>query len=676
MASTTRQSFDPAARINECVQLAQRGDLAGARSLAEDTLKSEPSDPVPFLAFLGMVTARLGDVAASKRYLSRAQKLRPDDVTIACNLIALLLDDGDLEGAYGVATKRLAAADPSLRVARYRAFVAQQLEQFDEAVGEYERVVAAHPQDFECWNNLGNARAGAGDFAGALAALDRALALDPNAAPTRLNRASTLLSLDREDEAIAGFEAIVRDFPQDTHALNELYVTHKFAMRQEEALDALERAIARNPDSADLHIKHGVELGLIRRVDESEAAYRKALAIDPLELDAYLGIAIKYEHNNEEDRFAPLIAEARAAGIADKDLAFIEALELRRQKEFAAALDKLDAVPENVEPVRTVHLRATLLDRLGRHDEAFAQFMAANTLLAEMPSDPLGRAAELREQLTDEIAMLTPDWRDSLQDIEIDDGRSDPVFLLGFPRSGTTLLDTILMGHPQTVVMEEQPPLNTVETEIGGLSALPDMDAAAVAHARSRYFEEVDTLQPVPPGTLLVDKSPLFLYRLPLIKRLFPNAKIILALRHPCDVVLSCLMSNFRLNPGMANFLRLQDAASFYDLAFGHWQTSRDLFDVDVQEVRYERLVDDVEAEVRPLVDWLGLEWDDTVLDHTATARSRGLITTASYSQVTEPIYRRAAGRWEKYRDQLEPAFPTLLPWCDRFGYVVSGSEP
>ena len=170
---------------------------------------------------------------------------------------------------------------------------------------------------------------------------------------------------------------------------------------------------------------------------------------------------------------------------------------------------------------------------------------------------------------------------------------------------------------------------------------------------------------------MLIDKSPLFLSKVPLIKRLFPEARFILALRHPCDVLLSCFMSNFRLNRAMSNFLRLEDAAQLYDLSFRHWERANGLFDVAAHPIVYERLIEDVEAEVRPLFDWLGLEWHPQALDHTSTARSRGLITTASYSQVTEPIYKRAAGRWHRYRAHLEPVLPVLAPWAEKFGYTL-----
>ncbi|WP_173204969.1 sulfotransferase [Sphingopyxis sp. BSNA05] len=468
----------------------------------------------------------------------------------------------------------------------------------------------------------------------------------------------------------------IDEFPSDGRLPYQLYLLYKTQLRQEEALAALIKAVDREPDSADYQLKLAIEYGVMRWTGDAERAYLRTIKLDPTALDAYLGLAIQYEHSNREEEFGPLIALARKNGIAPEPLAYVEALQLRRAGQFDEALTKLAMVPTDVEPIRTAHARATLLDRLGRTDEAFTAYTQANILAyQDNPTDPLDRARELREQLAKEITMLSPEWRDSWEEVEIADGRPDPVFLVGFPRSGTTLLDTILMGHPNTVVMEEQPPLNHVEEALGGISALAGMDSDAIAKARDDYFNEVENIQPLAPGQLLVDKSPLFLYRLPLIQRLFPNAKIILALRHPCDVVLSCFMANFRLNSAMASFLRLEDAAELYDLAFRHWQASLALFPANVHPIVYERLVEDVAAEIRPLFDFLDLQWDDNVLNHSRTARSRGLITTASYSQVTEPIYRRASGRWEKYRDHLAPVIPVLEPWIESFAYTLPGKE-
>jgi hypothetical protein len=167
----------------------------------------------------------------------------------------------------------------------------------------------------------------------------------------------------------------------------------------------------------------------------------------------------------------------------------------------------------------------------------------------------------------------------------------------------------------------------------------------------------------------LVDKNPLTMNLLPLVRRLFPNARIILAMRHPCDVILSCFIANFRLNDGMSNFLRLETGAELYDLSFTYYEHVQALMPMPTHVVTYEKLVADRENELRSLFDFLGLDWHDAVLDHQKTALERGPVKTASYAQVVEPIYTRSAGRWLKYRKHLEPILPVLDPWIRKFGY-------
>lgn len=641
-----------------------------ARRLAETAL-AEGGDAAALNAFLGMVHVRSGNPSGAIKHLTAAHVSQPGDVTIACNLISALIETGDLAGALQVATEERALSDGSLRIARYRGFLAQSLERFDEAIAAYEHVLAKAPNDFESWNNLGNARSAVADLPGSVAALQRAVELDPGAAPARLNLAAALYAAGDNEKGEAVLRKASDDFPSDARALYQLYVQMKREARQDEALAALEGAVARDPDDADLQLKLGVECGIARRTADAEGAFRRAIALHPAFADAYLGLAIQYEHTNREEKFGELIDEARAAGVDSGVIAFIEAMEHRRAKRFDEGLRILSSVPAAIEPERTPHLRATLLDRLERSDEAFASFSEANARHAQSPTEPLRRAAELRESIHAEVMALTPEWARSWSpDKSLEEGR-EPVFLVGFPRSGTTLLDTILMGHPHTVVLEEEPALNHVDKSLGGMFELPKLGEKGIVAAREEYFSQVAKVADVPTSALLIDKSPLFLYKVPLIKRLFPTAKFILALRHPCDVLLSCFMSNFRLNSAMCNFLRLEDAAEFYDLVFQHWERSIALFEPDVHTIVYERLVDNVEEEVRPLFDFLGLDWHEAALDHRRTAKARGLITTASYSQVTEPIYKRAAGRWERYRGHLEPILPTLEPWVKKFGYSL-----
>jgi hypothetical protein len=233
------------------------------------------------------------------------------------------------------------------------------------------------------------------------------------------------------------------------------------------------------------------------------------------------------------------------------------------------------------------------------------------------------------------------------------------------------LLDTILMSHPQVEVLEEEPTLKNAMDALGGVERLAGASLDELHAVREAYFDTARSRTPLTPGHLLVDKNPLAMNNLAAIRRFFPDARIILALRHPCDVVLSCYLTNFKLNDGMASFLRLETAAQLYDLSFRYFERASELLRPEIHTIRYENLVDDRDKELRPLFDFLKLEWHDDVLDHQATARSRGHIKTASYAQVVEPIYKRSSGRWLNYRKHLEPIIPVLRPWIEKFGYEV-----
>jgi hypothetical protein len=210
-----------------------------------------------------------------------------------------------------------------------------------------------------------------------------------------------------------------------------------------------------------------------------------------------------------------------------------------------------------------------------------------------------------------------------------------------------------------------------VEDELGGFDALRGLEDSNLRELRRRYFEIAAEYVPVPDDALLVDKSPMLLNRAATIHRLFPHAKFILALRHPADVLLSCFISNFRLNSAMTSFLRLDTAAELYDLTFRNWENARALLPLDVHTIVYEQMVEDPRGVLQPLAEWMGLPWHDDMLDHTKTAAGRGLISTASYAQVTEPIYRRSVGRWHNYRKHLQPILPVLEPWIAKFGYML-----
>lgn len=204
-----------------------------------------------------------------------------------------------------------------------------------------------------------------------------------------------------------------------------------------------------------------------------------------------------------------------------------------------------------------------------------------------------------------------------------------------------------------------------------GEEALAELSEEGISRLRQIYFDEVKRHIAISPGTLVLDKMPLNTVGVPVIWRVFPNARFILAIRHPCNVSLSCLMQNFAVNDGMASFFSLEDTAHVYAAVMGAWRKYVDLLPLTYHRIRYEDPIADVEWECRSLLTFLGLAWDDAVLKHTEHARKRGAINTPSYHQVVQPIYQHAMYRWKRYESHFAPVMATLQPFIDYFGYAA-----
>ena len=321
------------------------------------------------------------------------------------------------------------------------------------------------------------------------------------------------------------------------------------------------------------------------------------------------------------------------------------------------------------------HRRLSLLgkvnDRLADYDSAFENFVGANRFAAvsgrDRGIDGVRYAKRVDSLIANGEALAPPQ-----PGAEAGDAPLVPTFLVGFPRSGTTLLDTILRSHPEIAVLEEQPVISQLRAlQQAGPATQPapllrDDQRAAL---QARYFDIVADKFDREGIRVLVDKFPLNLVEAGFVRSVFPSAKFILALRHPNDCVLSCFMQTFDLNDAMANFLDLGDAARFYDRAMTLWRLYDRKLDLETHIIRYEDVVDDLRGAVAPLLEFLGVGWSDNVENYRATALGRDRINTPSYNQVTQPVYRRAMGRWQNYENRFEPIDHLLRPWRDHWGY-------
>lgn len=541
-----------------------------------------------------------------------------------------------------------------------------------EAEALFRQAAKLAPRDPRPVSALGDVAQARGDFDQAIGFYRKALKLAPNTAEIGSNLLAALRRADRLEEAARAGRSLVRRHPKQVAILGNFALILADLNQLPEARSLYEQALAIKPDSVELLTNFG---NLLRDLGEAEAAlawFDKALSISSRQPEILYLKATLLERLSRLDEAEAVLRLGE--GLEHPGIALTAARVAVRRGDRARAIALLeDRAAESQWRGDWAYARefdlGQLYDAQGESERAFAHFAEGNRLQG------LSRTARRapKEAFLSSIARLEswidaagrPGWLDA-PCLEGPEGA--PVFLVGFPRSGTTLLDQFLSGHPAIQVLEEKALLAGARPR-DYPEGLGSLSLEALEEHRSRYWRSVreEGIEPAP-GRLVVDKLPLNLVEVPLIQRLFPSARFILALRHPCDCVLSCFMQQFRLNAAMANFLTLEDSAALYDRVFALWRRYEAIFPLRVQTLRYEDLIADPEAVTKPLIEFLGLEWHQQLLDHVKTARGRR-IDTPSYRQVTEPLHNRAKGRWRRYEKQMAPVLPILEPWIDAFGY-------
>lgn len=656
-------------QMNAAMAAYSQGDLKGARSKGEAALRFQPNNP-SILQFLGVVCCQSGDLEKGTAFLRKAIASGGDSVDNRLNLAKAYVDLGQFDKATALCEGTLADGSPELQ--RLRAEILKSQGRGQEAIWKYEDLVLAHPNDFDSWNNLGNAKHGMGDFDGAMIALHRAREIDPSSSLVHTNIGRLLISMDRNQEACMMLEKAAIYAPNDPAPLLELGRALTSIDHAAAGLKALGTAARLDPKDPKIFIAIGIAFTDLSDQLQAERAFRFAIQADPEFSPAYLNLGILLEKANRVDDLEKLLASARARNLKGDDIDYLDALLVSRKGDKKRALDLARGVRPGAVHSATLHqFIGQLADKVGDIHAAYSAYEDMNRAQAESPMGVTVDRSAYQRAIAGMTAKVTPDWHAGWPKTETVQEPASPVFLVGFPRSGTTLMDTILMGHSATHVLEEIPIIETISHKVGDLDNIARLGETQIADLRALYFEELQKAAPAPEGKMVIDKNPLSMIRMPLIHRLFPDAKIILAMRHPCDVVLSNYMQNFKPTEAMASFLDLPNASRTYDRIFAYWEQCRDVLPLDVHMIRYEAMVENVEASARPLFEFLGLPWEEKVLDTQKTAIDRGYIRTPSYAQVTEKIYSSASGRWHRYREYMNEVLPILEPWVTRYGYSL-----
>jgi tetratricopeptide (TPR) repeat protein len=507
---------------------------------------------------------------------------------------------------------------------------------------------------------------GAGQPAAALHLLTEHLTRHPRDAASWEQAALALLALGRADDAVeAATQAVHNHGLPQHHALLALALAR--AGRTSEAVAQVAVVLEVEPMWPEPWERLGETFEAMGLLEDGLVARREALRRNPGHVARRLRLAERLERADHRDEARALVEGVLAKGrntVAERILMRID----HHDGNLDAAADRarrlLGFLPSD-------QRRATWMELArieARRGDADAAFEAASR----------GNRAALGRWIADGN---DPDaWMSSLgalADVPVGPyPRATPdgaAFVVGFPRSGTTLLQQLLESHPQIRTLDEQPILDgAVRDVLPGAnlpaSVLASADPVVAARIREGWWARVEHRLP-PTDGWVVDKLPLNLLRVDLLANVFPSAPIVVVLRDPRDAVLSSFLQDFDLTAAMAQCADLHRCAALYATTFGRWLQVRGHVPNAV-EVRYEDVVTDPQTALGPVFDAFGLPWDDAVLDHAAHARDQA-IGTPSYRDVRTPLYARSVGRWKAFRRHLEPVLPVLEPFVRALGYEV-----
>lgn len=617
--STVERELDAALAHHEAGRL----DLAEAGYRA--VLKQEPDEP-DALNLLGAIMQARGGLTESIRLLSRAVAIEPDFPEALANLARAQRASGNPVAAADAARHAI-ALDPDLAEGRLQlGLVLIDLGDNRAAASELARATALMPHSVEAFYQLGVASLHLKDYQAATDAMRAVMRLDPDRIDAMVSLGAALAGLDQLDEALSWHQKAAALAPADSTTHAALAVTQRLRLDAGGSIAACRRTLELAPGRTDIWLLLGANLASSGQFMDAEACYRKALELNP---DS---------------------AEAR------RDLAMIgERLgDLTETAKLHATLD--DPAAPRIERIAAGFALGTMLNGAAEFDAAFAAFEIANRLAREsmIAEGKAFDAAGLRtyvdwaiDTFRADLFATTAEWGDS----------SDlPVFIVGMPRSGTSLVEQIAASHSGVFGAGERRDIGDIVRTLNGGDAHHSPLKWDHEAARRLAKDHVACLRGLSGDVdRVIDKMPDNIQILGQIAVLFPHARVIICRRDLRDVCLSCYAKPF--TEGMMWTYDLTELAirtREVERLADHWRSVLPLRMIDIQ---YEDLVADLEGQSRRLIDFLGLEWDPTCLAFHKTERT---VMTASFWQVRQTLYTGSVGRWRHYRKHLAPLFAGL----------------
>jgi tetratricopeptide (TPR) repeat protein len=676
--------------------LHREGNFGHAEDLYREIITAQPNH-FDALHLLGLLRYQQGLFAEARNYIAAALKAKGTDVGAWSNFGLVHAQLGNLVEALASYDKALALDPDHVEALINRGIVLRDLKRPADALTSYDRVLALKPDYVQALNNRGNVLRDLNRPADALASYDKALAIQPDYADAHYNRGLALTDLKRPADALASYDSALALKPDYADALNNRGNVLRDLKRPADALTSYDRALALMPNYADALNNRGIALAELKRHADALASYDRALALKPDYAEAL---------NNRGNALTDLQRPADALVDYEKALAlkpdYVEAYDnkgiiLSELGQFDDAIDAIetaiDLAPRRARSYYNLALikPMTLGDRHLRAMEELAQdmpmlaadeqidlYFALSKAFADIGNHERsfrhsldGNAVKRNQTIYDEAATLAIMERTrAVFTEELLRGREGegepscvPVFIIGMPRSGSTLVEQILASHPQVFGAGEiddfdQTIIAFSDAAGGSLHSPEGVSSLSAEQLRQLGASYVDRIRSAAPAAArIINKTPENFRFAGLIRLVLPNARIIHTRRDPLDTCLSCFSRLFVGN-NLAYVYDLEELGRYYrayEALMAHW---RGVLPQSVMlDVQYEDVVADLEGEARRIVAHCGLEWDARCLDFHQTERP---VRTASVTQVRQPIFRSSIGRARRHAGQLRPLFEAL----------------
>ncbi len=651
--------MNAAALLQQASEFERRGRLAEAIAGCQRILAREPSN-VDTLVLLGQAHLRGGNVAAAGQALRRAVTLNPRHAAGQTLLGITLSSRGQSLEALACFDRALQADPASAMALIYRADALATLGRNEEAVAAFDRALALDPQNIALWNNRALVLEALGRESEAAQSYRRALALQPDVPELHFSLANALNRLKSHAEAVGHYRQAIARRPDLPRAHANLGNSLFELGRWEEALPNLQQAVRLDPNDAKLHDGVGMTLRRLQRDQESLASFDRALTLAPDDPEIIAHKAAGLLSLGRLDEARHLIERAIALDPGNAEFYAT----LSGMKRFTAddpAIPTMEALLQDMQAqpseqrMSLLFALAKIYDDIGAPERAFPCLVEANAIRRRQFDYDESAAVASLDVLAE---VFTP------QLMREKAGQGDlserPIFILGMPRSGTTLVEQILSSHPDVFGAGEQKAFGEAIASLvrpgqpGYPMMVPTMTADRWQALGAAYLSRMAKM--VPDQRRFTDKLPGNFYYIGLIHLALPNARIVHVQRNPIDTCLS--MFSIRFNEPMEYTYDLGELGRYYR-AYGrlmdHWR--RVLPEGAMLDVQYEDVVDDIESQARRMLDFCGLPWDDACL---AFHENKRPVLTSSVYQVRQPLYRSSLGRWKAYADQLGPLLEAL----------------